>query len=155
MKPQDPVKQAARIAVQRAIEAGTLVRPPTCSACSREVAVQGHHDDYSKPLDVRWLCVPCHNKHHNEQGWAPRTWTRRERTGMGARMESRRKALGLTVSDVQLRAGVSRLATVYELENGTNDDPKISTIIPIARVLGVTVEWLFDGAKPSATTEAA
>ncbi len=34
-----------------------------CEACGREDA-QRHHDDYAKPLEVRWLCPPCHAKEH-------------------------------------------------------------------------------------------
>lgn len=41
-----------------AIKDGTLIRKP-CEVCGDE-KVDGHHDDYSKPLDVRWLC----RKHH-------------------------------------------------------------------------------------------
>ena len=26
---------------------------------------QGHHNDYSKPLDVIWVCVSCHIEFHN------------------------------------------------------------------------------------------
>ena len=26
--------------------------------------VTGHHDDYSEPLTVRWLCYSCHRLHH-------------------------------------------------------------------------------------------
>ena len=41
--------------------------PQPC-ACGSE-AVEMHHPDYSRPLDVRWLCRPCHLKLH--QGAAP------------------------------------------------------------------------------------
>lgn len=28
------------------------------------VRYRAHHDDYSRPLDVRWLCQPHHLEHH-------------------------------------------------------------------------------------------
>jgi len=43
-------------------------RPPTCACgevCGAENA-QAHHDDYSRPLDVRWLCDTHHRQHHGE-----------------------------------------------------------------------------------------
>ena len=61
-RPHDPVKRKARDAVNNAVKAGTLVKHP-CEVCG-ELKVEGHHDDYSKPLCVRWLCNACHNHHH-------------------------------------------------------------------------------------------
>jgi alpha-beta hydrolase superfamily lysophospholipase len=55
------VKHEARWAVNRAIAAGRLVRQPC--ACGNQ-KTQAHHHDYAKPLDVRWLCGPCHRKEH-------------------------------------------------------------------------------------------
>jgi hypothetical protein len=51
-------KAAARCAVYRAVLSGRLCRHP-CEVCGA-VEVDGHHDDYSQPLRVRWLC----RKHH-------------------------------------------------------------------------------------------
>ena len=53
---------AAHDAVESAIAKGALVRQP-CEVCGAE-RVDAHHDDYSKPLDVRWLCRGHHLKHH-------------------------------------------------------------------------------------------
>lgn len=53
-------KYAARERVRRAVQAGRLVRPDRCEGCELSVPVQAHHDDYSKPLEVRWLCPACH-----------------------------------------------------------------------------------------------
>ena len=65
-------KSASR-AVARALAAGTLTRPDACENCSREpytdagrLDIVAHHDDYNKPLDVRWLCRPCHYYWHQQ-----------------------------------------------------------------------------------------
>lgn len=68
----DPVKQAARQAVKLAIGKGQLSPPATCEACCEVPrprsdgarGLQAHHDDYSKPLDIRWLCTKCHRAWH-------------------------------------------------------------------------------------------
>ena len=59
---RNPIKRAAHVAVGNAIRDGKLVRMP-CEVCGTEVA-QAHHDDYSKPLDVRWLCTTHHAEWH-------------------------------------------------------------------------------------------
>lgn len=55
----------ANTSVGNAIRDGRLIRPNTCQVCLIECKPQGHHDDYKKPLIVRWLCVRCHNDFHN------------------------------------------------------------------------------------------
>lgn len=57
-----PDRIKARAAVNHAIRDGKLVREP-CEVCGSE-PVEAHHDDYSKPLDVRWLCEQHHEDHH-------------------------------------------------------------------------------------------
>lgn len=52
-------KYRAHTAVSNAIRDGRLIRK-SCEVCGDKA--QGHHDDYSKPLEVRWLCF----KHHRE-----------------------------------------------------------------------------------------
>ena len=48
-------------AVCRALKDGRLKREPCACGNTRDMA---HHDDYSKPLEVRWLCARCHAKEH-------------------------------------------------------------------------------------------
>jgi len=52
----------AHNAVNHAISSGRMVRQP-CERCGAE-KVHAHHDDYSKPLEVRWLCSACHGIEH-------------------------------------------------------------------------------------------
>lgn len=55
---------AARM-VQGAIQLGILTRQP-CETCGTTEHVHAHHDDYMKPLDVRWLCRTHHNHAHGK-----------------------------------------------------------------------------------------
>lgn len=54
-------KQLTRVMLNQAIQKGFLVRPKKCSNCNKKGKIQGHHEDYNKPLDVIWLCISCHS----------------------------------------------------------------------------------------------
>ena len=61
MREKCPEKHRAHQIVKRAVRNGTLVKSPcTC----RVEKVLGHHEDYSKPLEVIWMCTECHTKLH-------------------------------------------------------------------------------------------
>lgn len=60
--PKEMEKLKARKATRRAISDGSLTKGP-CEVCGRAIA-EAHHDDYGKPLDVRWLCPHHHRQHH-------------------------------------------------------------------------------------------
>lgn len=59
-----PERKSARVKVRTAVRSGKLIKPTQCEGCSQEKSLQGHHDDYSKPLDVKWLCDTCHKLLH-------------------------------------------------------------------------------------------
>jgi len=59
-----PHKRAAHNAVRRAIVSGRLT-PQPCVKCGKKA--QAHHNDYSKPLQVVWLCPRHHAEHHVHQ----------------------------------------------------------------------------------------
>lgn len=65
-----PEKVEAREKLQMAVRVGDIERPDTCEKCGRsDMAIQAHHDDYSQPYDVRWLCAPCHGAEHVGEGY--------------------------------------------------------------------------------------
>lgn len=59
-----PEKRAAHQAVTYAIRAGLLSRKP-CESCGN-LRSQAHHEDYTRKLDVKWLCAACHKKEHRK-----------------------------------------------------------------------------------------
>ena len=58
-------KVLARASVGKAIKNGQIIKPKNCSKCAKCVKLHAHHEDYSKPLEVIWLCVPCHHSVHS------------------------------------------------------------------------------------------
>lgn len=61
---RNPKKRNAHHAVYVALRDGCLTKLP-CAICGDQKS-EAHHEDYSRPLDVVWLCVTCHNERHNE-----------------------------------------------------------------------------------------
>lgn len=59
----NPERYKARTAVSNALRDGRLEKGP-CEGCGTAERVQAHHEDYSKPLEVRWLCKQCHDREH-------------------------------------------------------------------------------------------
>jgi hypothetical protein len=55
-----PERVAARAELNKAVRRGEVVRGPCEVGHECSGRVEAHHDDYSKPLEVRWLC----RKHH-------------------------------------------------------------------------------------------
>ena len=64
---ENPEKAKAQRKLRHEVEMGRMVRG-ACEACGSQ-KTQGHHEDYSKPLEVVWLCAKHHGQRH-------RTWER-------------------------------------------------------------------------------
>ncbi len=64
-------RKVARNRAEYAIRKGTLARKEHCEHCLRHERYVGqiemHHADYSKPLEVTFLCRPCHRAAHRRR----------------------------------------------------------------------------------------
>jgi hypothetical protein len=65
----NPNKAKAHGMVSYAVKCGNLHKEP-CEICGSSEAVHAHHDDYAKPLNVRWLCAVHHKQWHAKHGEA-------------------------------------------------------------------------------------
>lgn len=59
----DQKKRRAGAYARQAKWKGRLIEDP-CEKCGATADIHMHHDDYSKPLEVRWLCRGCHEIEH-------------------------------------------------------------------------------------------
>lgn len=62
---KNPTHYNANKAVEAALKAGVIKNPQVCAGCGckpPEHRIEAHHHDYSDPLNVVWLCTPCHRE---------------------------------------------------------------------------------------------
>lgn len=61
------IKILAQHELKAKVKSGEIKRPTKCSICNKhDNNIHGHHDDYSKPLNVVWCCDKCHKKIHKK-----------------------------------------------------------------------------------------
>ena len=63
---RNPEKNKARNMLNNAVKSGKVHKPVFCSSCEGDKHLEAHHTDYSKPLEVLWLCRSCHRELHNK-----------------------------------------------------------------------------------------
>lgn len=69
----NPEKAKAHWTVRNAIQTERLSKPNACELCgTTKEKLDGHHPDYSKPLEVVWLCPKCHRTadRNKSDAWA-------------------------------------------------------------------------------------
>lgn len=70
LREQSKAHDDARRTFKKALDRKEIQKPNRCTDCLRwmrkKSRLQGHHPDYSKPLEVIWLCEPCHQERHRK-----------------------------------------------------------------------------------------
>lgn len=70
-KSSNPEKRAAHVLLGNAVRDGKVIKPQDCQSCNQPTTshkLHAHHDDYTKPLNVTWLCAQCHyDLHHRSE----------------------------------------------------------------------------------------
>ena len=59
-----PKENRVKAKTNWAVARGLLARPNFCSLCGGNGKILAHHPDYDKPLEVIWVCYPCHHLLH-------------------------------------------------------------------------------------------
>ena len=65
VKDRDSIKLKARGKLGYSVRNKVIAKPDKCEVCGKEGKLDGHHHDYSKPLDVKWVCKSCHVNIHS------------------------------------------------------------------------------------------
>ena len=66
-KKRNPIIHKANYITGKAVKIGRLIKE-CCETCG-DIKTEAHHEDYSKPLDVNWLCRKHHLKLHGKKAY--------------------------------------------------------------------------------------
>ena len=61
------LEHKCRVMTRDAVKSGKLERPKFCPICGisdKKRQIESHHDDYYRPLEVKWMCTTCHVAYH-------------------------------------------------------------------------------------------
>ena len=67
LRKKHPRKYKAQTMISNAIRDKKLLKEP-CEICGTRKRIEAHHDDYAKPLNLRWLCSSHHKQWHRDNG---------------------------------------------------------------------------------------
>lgn len=62
-----PKKYFAHNCINNAVRHGHM-KPSPCCICGTKENIVGHHDDYDRPYEVRWMCQAHHSQWHRDNG---------------------------------------------------------------------------------------
>ena len=96
-----------------------------CERCKESGKVEAHHPDYSRPLQVAWLCIYCHAAIHlgelTDQAWAQTLGERAAMDRAGGRdLHSLAPALQLDLARRAVNQIAGRAATPIAVEQVTS-----------------------------------
>lgn len=64
LEKRNVIQRRAWNIIADAVRTRELVTPLYCERCGKQCRLDAHHEDYSKPLEVEWLCASCHSLRH-------------------------------------------------------------------------------------------
>lgn len=117
-------RRRANNLVNLAVKAGTITRPLECEQCNMSAnRIEGHHDDYEKPLEVRWLCRECHDIEHQRE-------INRLRTSIAQAPTSNQKPITITTGSKEPYSALAQKVLIGIKKFGPGDSE------PLKKYLG-------------------
>lgn len=62
-KTEKRIQYLAKRKVEYALKSKKIIRGE-CNICKTDKNIHAHHNDYTKPLVIEWLCAKCHKQKH-------------------------------------------------------------------------------------------
>lgn len=103
----------AHLMTRLAVSHGDLTVAERCGFCMRIDKLEAHHPDYSKPLEVIWLCRSCHASTHEtvEFNANRHPFGKRKRIKELAREIAANGDVSLTTAEMKSKYGISNGST--------------------------------------------